>query len=56
MEVGEGVMKVLRAHPQYPCVERIVELHPHLREGEEVCLYTWWRLTSFPENLKPTMA
>ena len=37
MEVGEGAMEVLRAHPQYPCVERIVELHPQLREGEEVC-------------------
>ena len=40
VDVGEGVMKVLGTHPQYPCVERIVELHPHLKEGKEVCLYT----------------
>ena len=45
VDVGEGVMKVLGTHPQYPCVERIVELHPHLKEGKEVCLYTWWRLS-----------
>ena len=34
--VGEKLMRVLRAHPQYSCVERITELHPWLKEGEEV--------------------
>ena len=42
--VEEGVettmLRLLRAHPQYSCVERIAEIHPQLKvgeEGEEVC-------------------
>ena len=34
--VEERILGVLRAHPQYSCVERIVEIHPQLKEGKEV--------------------
>ena len=33
--VEERILGVLRPHPQYSCVERIAELHPQLKEGEE---------------------
>ena len=34
--VEERILGLLRAHPQYSCVERIAEIHPQLKEGKEV--------------------